>query len=79
MGKLLEIILMGIGGLMFAFAVLFWLGILASPLIFVFWFAIKPMLADWSALNTFGLLMAFGIVGFIFLVATWGDNNKAVN
>ncbi|KKM76011.1 hypothetical protein LCGC14_1384470 [marine sediment metagenome] len=74
MGKLLEIILMGIGGLMFTFSVLFWLGILASPLIFVFWYVIKPMLADWSALNTFGVVMAFGIVSLFLIIVTWGDN-----
>ncbi len=79
MNKIFEHVLLGIGGLFFAASILFWFAVFASPFIFVYWSVIQPMLPQWSVLNTFGLLLAVGLVSFILLVATWGYNDKAVN
>ena len=67
-----EYILMGIGFLLFAFSALFWLVIFSIPFIFAYWYAIRPLLSHWTPINTFGALIALGLISFIYLIATWG-------
>jgi len=64
---------MGIGGLILAASLLFWIVVLFGPFIAVYFYLLLPRLADWTAVDTFGALIALGFVSLVYVVATWGN------
>jgi len=69
-----ERVLIGIGCLLLAASLLFWLVVLSGPFIVVYLYLLLPRLADWTAMDTFGALIALGFVSLVYLVVTWGKD-----
>ncbi len=76
MGKMLEALLMGIGILVFVTSSLFWLAIVLSPLIAAYWFLVRPMIPTWSALDTFGVVVIFGLLGVGWTISSFLDRGS---